>query len=137
MGHRLCSELVGWWAWGMGGSWFLGGGPELKTRGARAKISRGPKPFFFFLGKFYLLIFFFGPRGGSGPLSLLPGSVPASNHHNHTKKPKPKSLDRWPKLSHLCHHRVKKKKKQQLREETRVKKKERKKGKEKRKERRN
>ena len=60
--YGLCSELAGWWARG---------------RGARAKISGRPKPLFFFLEKFYLLKnFFFGPRGASGPLSLVPGSVP-------------------------------------------------------------
>ena len=46
------------------------GGPEQKFQG-------GPSPYFFFLEKFYLLKnFFFGPRGGSSPFSLVPGSVP-------------------------------------------------------------
>ena len=46
--------------------------------GGWSKNFRGAQALFFFLEKFYLLkFFFFGPRGGPGPLSLLPGSVPA------------------------------------------------------------
>ena len=45
------------------------GGPELKTKGGLS--------LFFFLGKFYMLIFFFfGLRWGPSPLRPLLGSVP-------------------------------------------------------------
>ena len=69
MGYGLMSSALGW-PWPDDG---LGeGGPEQKFQG-------GPSPYFFFLKIFYLLKnFFFGPRGGSGPLSLVPGSVPES-----------------------------------------------------------
>ena len=68
MGNGLMSSALGW-PWPDDG---LGeGGSEQKFQG-------GPSPYFFFLEIFYLLKnFFFGPRGGSGPLSLVPGSVPA------------------------------------------------------------
>ena len=67
MGYGLMSSALGW-PWPDDG---LGeGGQEQKFQG-------GPSPYFFFLEIFYLLKnFFFGPRGGSGPLSLVPGSVP-------------------------------------------------------------
>ena len=67
MGNGLMSSALGW-PWPDDG---LGeGGPEQKCQG-------GPSPYFIFLEIFYLLKnFFFGPRGGSGPLSLVPGSVP-------------------------------------------------------------
>ena len=58
----------------------MGGGSELKTRGAGAKVSGGPKPFFFFFGKILLAKFFFFL--GPGSLSLLPGFVPISNACN-------------------------------------------------------
>ena len=65
MGYGLMSSALGWPDDGLGE-----GGPEQKCQG-------GPSPYFFILEKFYLLkIFFFGPRGGSGPLCLVPGSVP-------------------------------------------------------------
>ena len=49
----------------------------LGEGGLEQKCQGGPSPYFFILEKFYLLkIFFFGPRGGSGPLCLVPGSVP-------------------------------------------------------------
>ena len=67
MGYGLMSSALGW-PWPDDG---LGeGGPEQKFQG-------GPSPYFFFFGNFLLAKkFFFGPRGGSGPLSLVPGSVP-------------------------------------------------------------
>ena len=59
MGYGLMGSALSWPDDGLGE-----GGPEQKFQG-------GPSPYFFFLEKFYL------PRGGSGPLSLVPGSVPA------------------------------------------------------------
>ena len=67
MGNGLMSSALGW-PWPDDG---LGeGGLEQKFQG-------GPSPYFFFFGNFLLAKkFFFGPRGGSGPLSLVPRSVP-------------------------------------------------------------
>ena len=54
----------------------LGEGVHDFGRGAQA-----PPPPHGFLGKFYLLnFFFFGPSGGPSPLSLLPGSVPEKKY---------------------------------------------------------
>ena len=65
MGYGLMGSALSWSDDGLGE-----GGPEQKFQG-------GPSPYFFFLEIFYLLkIFFFGPRGGSSPFSLVPGSVP-------------------------------------------------------------
>ena len=75
--YGLCSELAGWWARG---------------KGARAKISGGPKPLFFFFGKILLAkFFFFGPRGGSGPFSLVPGSVPDLSNGWAEGRPQPET----------------------------------------------
>ena len=70
MGYGLMSSALGW-PWPDDG---LGeGGPEQKFQG-------GPSPYFFFFGKILLAKkFFFWARGGSGPLSLVPGSVPAQH----------------------------------------------------------
>ena len=44
------------------------GGFMIFGRGARAKISGGPKPFFYFFGKILLAkFFFFWARGGPKP----------------------------------------------------------------------
>ena len=49
-------------------------GAELKTKGGPKLKIKGPS---FFFGKFYILKKkIFGPRGGPGPLSPSPGSVP-------------------------------------------------------------
>ena len=84
MGYGLMGSALSWSDDGLGE-----GGPEQKFQG-------GPSPyFFFFLEKFYLLkIFFFGPRGGSGPLSLVPGSVPASGYAQVWCSP-PSALRLW------------------------------------------
>ena len=77
MGYGLMGSALSWPDDGLGEGGFMPddglgeGGPEQKFQG-------GPSPYFIFLEIFYLLKnFFFGPRGGSGPLSLVPGSVPA------------------------------------------------------------
>ena len=60
------SRMMGWG----GGSWYFGKGPELKPKG-------GPSPFFFCSLKILpTQIFFFGLRGGPGPLWDQRGSVP-------------------------------------------------------------
>ena len=65
MGYGHMGSALSWPDDGLGE-----GGPEQKFQG-------GPKPLFFFFGKILLAKnFFFGPKRGSGPLSLIPGSVP-------------------------------------------------------------
>ena len=51
------------------------GGFMIFGRGAGAKISRGPKPFFYFFEKILLAkkIFFLGPRGARAPLAFYLG----------------------------------------------------------------
>ena len=58
MGYGLMGSTLNWPDDGLGE-----GGPEQKFQG-------GPSLYFFFFGKILLA------RGGSGPLSLVPGSVP-------------------------------------------------------------
>ena len=69
MGHGLLG-------WPNDGQEFMifGRGARAKNSGGAELKTQGPKPFF--LKILLAKIFFFGPRGGLGPLSPLPGSVP-------------------------------------------------------------
>ena len=84
MGYGLMSSALGWLDDGLGE-----GGPEQKFQGAQA-------PIFFFFGKILLAknFFFWARGGGLGPLSLVPGSVPASGYAQVWCSP-PSALQLW------------------------------------------
>ena len=67
---RVMGSTLSWPDDGLGEGGFM-----IFGRGVGAKISGGPKPFFlFFLGKFYLLKFFFlGLKGPWAPLAFYLG----------------------------------------------------------------